>query len=122
MSARLRRAPSVRPRPHWPARRRVPWNFRRGVSFSQRGAQVDRQEAEAPSLSSEGLSALTGRAADVLACLCAGLRDKEIAERLVVSSATVATHVRHISAKLGVSSRLEIVIRALTDGRMREAI
>ncbi len=117
MSARSRRALSVRPRPHWPAIRRVPWNVRPDVSFSQRGAQVDKQETEATSVGSDGLRTLSSREFEVLACLCAGLRDKEIAEKLVISSATVATHVRHISAKLDVSSRLEIVIRALTDGR-----
>jgi NarL family two-component system response regulator LiaR len=50
---------------------------------------------------------LTGRGKEVLTLLVDGLSNAEIAERLVVSVATVKFHVRGILSKLGVSSRTE---------------
>ena len=41
----------------------------------------------------------------MLTLLAAGRSNREIAERLVVSRHTVARHVEHIYAKLGVSNR-----------------
>jgi DNA-binding NarL/FixJ family response regulator len=41
----------------------------------------------------------------VLAHLAAGRSNREIAEKLVLSPHTVARHVEHIYAKLGVSNR-----------------
>ena len=48
------------------------------------------------------LPGLSEREHDVLVLLSEGLVKKEIAERLEISSHTVATHVRHIYEKLGV--------------------
>jgi NarL family two-component system response regulator LiaR len=56
---------------------------------------------------------LTERETEVLALLGAGLSNADIAERLVVSVATVKFHVRNILSKLGVASRTEAVAQAL---------
>jgi len=51
------------------------------------------------------LNALTRSEIRVLRLLAAGLSNREIAARLVISGETVKTHVKHILSKLGVSSR-----------------
>ena len=55
---------------------------------------------------------LTPREAEVLALIAEGLTNAEIAERLVVSAATVKTHVNHIFAKAGVRDRAQAVVYA----------
>ncbi len=55
---------------------------------------------------------LTPRELDVLRQLAEGLNQGEIAERLVISPKTVATHIQHILAKLGVHSRAQAVAAA----------
>jgi DNA-binding NarL/FixJ family response regulator len=52
---------------------------------------------------------LTRREHEVLALLGEGLRWGEIAERLVISPKTVATHTENIRRKLGVTSRAEAI-------------
>jgi DNA-binding NarL/FixJ family response regulator len=65
-----------------------------------------------PSLPDE----LTPREAEVLALIAEGLTNTEIAERLVVSAATVKTHVNHIFAKAGVRDRAQAVVYAYSHG------
>jgi LuxR family maltose regulon positive regulatory protein len=55
---------------------------------------------------------LTRREQDVLRLLIAGASNNEIAERLVISLATVKKHVGNILGKLGVASRAQAVARA----------
>ena len=56
---------------------------------------------------------LTEREREVLALLVKGLTNSQMAERLVVSEATVKFHLRSIRSKLGASSRTETVALAL---------
>ncbi|WP_374105364.1 response regulator transcription factor [Streptomyces sp. ISL-36] len=42
------------------------------------------------------------------ALVARGLSNREVAERLVISKRTADTHVEHILAKLGITSRAEI--------------
>jgi DNA-binding NarL/FixJ family response regulator len=62
---------------------------------------------------------LTGREGEVLRLLANGLDQPEIAKELVISSKTVATHIQHILAKLGVHSRAQAVAVAHRDGLLR---
>jgi DNA-binding NarL/FixJ family response regulator len=59
---------------------------------------------------------LTPREAEVLALIAEGLTNAEIAERLVVSAATVKTHVNHIFAKTGARDRAQAVVYAYGHG------
>jgi DNA-binding NarL/FixJ family response regulator len=55
---------------------------------------------------------LTRRELDVLNLLVEGRRQKEIAELLVISQKTVATHIQNLLGKFGVHSRAELIARA----------
>ena len=59
---------------------------------------------------------LTRREAEVLRLLASGCAQPEIAEQLVISSSTVASHIEHILGKLGVHSRAEAVAAAHRSG------
>ena len=58
---------------------------------------------------------LTRREHEVLALLGEGLKWGEIAQRLVISPRTVATHTENIRRKLGVNSRAEAIAVAYRD-------
>lgn len=62
------------------------------------------------------LDDLTEREREVLALLGRGLTNQEIGEELVVTEATVKTHVRHIFEKLGVRDRAAAVVVAFDHG------
>ncbi|MGH3115086.1 MAG: response regulator transcription factor, partial [Gaiellaceae bacterium] len=59
---------------------------------------------------------LTQRESEVLALMVAGLSNKAIAGRLVVSEETVKSHVRGIYRKLSATDRAQAVAVALREG------
>ncbi|MFW6678544.1 LuxR C-terminal-related transcriptional regulator [Lacrimispora sp. AGF001] len=59
---------------------------------------------------------LSAREQEVLSQLSLGITNREIAENLCISQATVKTHVLSIFGKLGVSSRMMAVEKARKDG------
>ncbi|MFF7725562.1 LuxR C-terminal-related transcriptional regulator [Streptomyces sp. NPDC008001] len=61
-------------------------------------------------------AALSPRELEVLAELTRGRTNREIADRLYVSPRTVATHIEHILAKLGVPNRVAAAGRAVAWG------
>ena len=61
-------------------------------------------------------SGLTTREEEVLVHIAKGLSNRQIAERLVVSEKTVATHVGHILTKLGLPSRAAATAYAYEHG------
>ncbi|HEX9674995.1 MAG TPA: response regulator transcription factor [Anaerolineales bacterium] len=59
---------------------------------------------------------LTGREVEVLGLLAKGLANRQIAEQLVISEATVRTHVGNILGKLHLASRTQAALYALREG------
>ena len=60
----------------------------------------------------ENPAGLTARELEVLTLIAAGLRNRDIAERLFVTPKTVSHHVSAILAKLGAHTRGEAVANA----------
>jgi DNA-binding NarL/FixJ family response regulator len=66
---------------------------------------ADLGRGEAPP--EDPLARLSDREREVLGLLAEGLRNREIAARLVISEPTVKTHVRHVLEKLRIRNRAE---------------
>jgi len=74
---------------------------------SNGGARSDRPEP------------LTERELEVLRLVAAGDSNQEIARKLVVTLATVKTHINHIFSKLDAESRVQVVARARALGLLQ---
>lgn len=74
------------------------------------------QELSGPSSGPATTDPLTGREIEVLRLVAQGRDNVEIAQKLVISKATVRTHVSHILSKLHLASRTQAVLYALKEG------
>ncbi len=83
-----------------------------GFYFSREIVDVLREASTAPQVE------LSARERDVLRLVAAGADNREIAERLFVSSETVKSHLANIYRKLSVASRAHAVAVALRQGQL----
>jgi NarL family two-component system response regulator LiaR len=74
------------------------------------------EEISQPSDARSDKDALTDREVTVLKLVAQGYSNRDIANELTVSEATVRTHVSHILAKLELSSRTQAALYALRKG------
>jgi DNA-binding NarL/FixJ family response regulator len=65
------------------------------------------------------LEELTAREREVMALVAEGLSNDDIAERFVLSPATVKTHVNRAMMKLGARDRAQLVVMAYESGLVR---
>ena len=86
---------------------------RRLMSAVAGNASSGQAEAHPPA---EDLRSLTEREREVLDLIARGLSNREIAEKMVVSEATVKTHVSNVLEKLGLQDRTRAAIWALKHG------
>ena len=79
-------------------------------------ALVERPPTSSSKVDPELPDGLTPREAEVLKLIAAGLSNTEIAAALVVSDATVKTHINHVFAKTGARDRAQAVRYAYERG------
>jgi len=79
-------------------------------------ARVRRSLRRAAPSNGNGNLKLSPREHEILGLLADGKNQSQIAEELVLSPKTVATHIQHILAKLGVHSRAQAVAAAYREG------
>jgi len=72
--------------------------------------------AEPPIGLAQNISSLSQREREVIALVCKGFKNKQIADQLFISETTVRHHLTSIFSKLDLSDRLELVMFAFRNG------
>ena len=91
-------------------------------SITRRLVERFAHPAAEPSGGAEALAGLTAREMDVFRLLARGMSNAEIADALVVTEATVKTHVAAILAKLDLRNRAQAVVFAYESGLVRAGV
>jgi DNA-binding NarL/FixJ family response regulator len=83
--------------------------------------QVVMQVPSLRTVNALGFKLLTRREEQVVALVADGLSNREVAEELNLSESTIKKYLFGIFDKLGISSRVELVLYAVSHGSQREA-
>jgi DNA-binding NarL/FixJ family response regulator len=75
-------------------------------------SRVLQPPSERDHAAAERAASLTGREREVVKMIAAGLRNRDIGERLSISENTVKVHLHNIYEKLGVEGRMELLLLA----------
>jgi DNA-binding NarL/FixJ family response regulator len=89
--------------------------------ITQRLVEAYAQHHRTVAAANAHLSGLTPRETEILRLVGTGLTNAQIAQRLVLSEATVKTHVKHLMAKLHLNSRAQAVVVAYETGLVQPA-
>jgi DNA-binding NarL/FixJ family response regulator len=89
--------------------------FDRALTDRMLSTFVRRKQTEPPPEIAR-ISSLTERENQIIGRICEGLRNKEIANKLYISDATVAHHLTSIYRKLGLADRIELLLYAHHNG------
>jgi DNA-binding NarL/FixJ family response regulator len=89
--------------------------------ITQRLVEAYAQHHRTAAAANAHLSGLTPRETEILRLVGTGLTNAQIAQRLVLSEATVKTHVKHLMAKLHLNSRAQAVVVAYETGLVQPA-
>jgi NarL family two-component system response regulator LiaR len=90
--------------------------FRGEPSLHPQIAKKVLEELQAPPENMGVYESLTQRELEILSLIAQGLENREIARHLIVSEATVRTHVSNILSKLHLASRTQAALYALREG------
>jgi non-specific serine/threonine protein kinase len=88
---------------------------RRGMAMSP-GEAIALARGEASATAAADVRPLTRREREIAALVAKGMVNREIAERLFLSKRTVDSHIEHIFAKLGFTSRTQLATWIATQG------
>ncbi len=91
------------------------WREGAGLSLDEAIAYVRRGRGERKRPAT-GWASLTPTERDVVRLVAEGLANNEIATRLFISRRTVQTHLTHVYAKLGLSSRVQLAREGISHG------
>ncbi|MDO5634883.1 MAG: response regulator transcription factor [Micrococcus sp.] len=94
----------------------APSTTRRLLAHMVPRRRADQEREEQCAAERAALETLTPRERQVLMCMASGESNQAIATHLVLSEATVKTHVGKILAKLGVRDRVQAVVLAYRGG------
>jgi DNA-binding NarL/FixJ family response regulator len=85
----------------------------------ERWVELEASAAPAPRAATGAVATLSAREREILVGLARGRTNRELAHDLIVSEATVKTHVSNLLTKLGVRSRVQAVVVAYESGVVR---
>jgi DNA-binding NarL/FixJ family response regulator len=108
----------IEPRSHRPAMtaKQAATELRADVRAGRLDADAVAAAGQSPGKQRTGPAGLTSREIEVLALIARGASTRQVAQRLAITHKTAETHIEHIYAKTGASTRATATLFALQHG------